>query len=44
MDVVSVYETFLRALEKQLDLKFQAARAELDAAKRLGVLADGAKI
>lgn len=44
MDVVSVYETFLRALEKQLDLTFQAARAELDAAKRLGVLADGAKI
>lgn len=44
MDVVSVYETFLRALEKQLDLKFRAARAELDAAKRLGVLADGAKI
>lgn len=44
MDVVSVYETFLRALERQLDLKFQAARAELDAAKRLGVLADGAKI
>lgn len=44
MDVVSVYETFLRALEKQLDLKFQAAHAELDAAKRLGVLADGAKI
>lgn len=44
MDVVSVYETFLRALERQLDLKFQAARAELDAAKRLGVLADGARI
>ena len=44
MDVVSVYETFLRALEKELDLKFRAARAELDAAKRLGVLADGAKI
>jgi adhesin transport system outer membrane protein len=44
VDVVSVYETFLRALEKQLDLTFQAARAELDAAKRLGVLADGAKI
>ncbi|OSQ50618.1 hypothetical protein MGEO_11500 [Marivita geojedonensis] len=44
MDVVSVYETFLRALEKQLDLTFRAARAELDAAKRLGVLADGAKI
>ena len=44
MDVVSVYETFLRALEKELDLKFRAARAELDAANRLGVLADGAKI
>ena len=44
MDVVSVYETFLRSLEKELDLKFRAARAELDAAKRLGVLADGAKI
>ena len=44
MDVVGVYETFLRALEKELDLKFQAARAELDAAKRLGVLADGARI
>jgi adhesin transport system outer membrane protein len=44
MDVVGVYETFLRALEKQLDLKFRAARAELDAAKRLGVLADGVRI
>ena len=44
MDVVSVYETFLRALEKELTLTFQAARAELDAANRLGVLADGAKI
>ncbi|MFP7674033.1 TolC family protein [Marivita sp. S0852] len=44
MDVVGVYETFLRALEKEIDLKFQAARSELDAAKRLGVLADGAKI
>ena len=44
MDVVGVYETFLRALEKELDLKFRAARAELDAAKRLGVLADGARI
>lgn len=44
MDVVGVYETFLRALEKQLDLKFKAARAELDAARRLGVLADGARI
>ena len=44
MDVVSVYETFLRALEKQLDLKFQAAHAELDAAKRLGVLADGGEV
>ncbi|MFP7571862.1 TolC family protein [Marivita sp. S2033] len=43
-DVVSVYETFLRALEKELDLKFKAARAELDGAKRLGVLADGAAI
>jgi adhesin transport system outer membrane protein len=44
MDVVSVYESFLRALEKQLDLKFQAARAELDAARRLGVLADGGEV
>ncbi|MCK0150786.1 TolC family protein [Marivita sp. S6314] len=44
MDVVGVYETFLRALERELDLTYQAARAELDAAKRLGVLADGAKI
>ncbi|SHH95491.1 outer membrane protein, adhesin transport system [Marivita hallyeonensis] len=44
MDVVGVYETFLRALEKELDLKFRAARAELDAAKRLGILADGARI
>ncbi|MCL3882218.1 TolC family protein [Marivita sp. GX14005] len=44
MDVVGVYETFLRALEKELDLKYRAARARLDAAKRLGVLADGARI
>lgn len=44
MDVVGVYETFLRALEKDLDLTFRSARAELDAALRLGVLADGAGI
>lgn len=44
MDVVGVYETFLRALEKELSLKFEAARAGLDAAKRLGLLADGARI
>ena len=44
MDVVSVYETFLNTLEKALDLKFRAALAELDVAKRLGVLADGARI
>jgi adhesin transport system outer membrane protein len=44
MDVVGVYDTFLRALEKELDLKFRAARAEVTAAKRLGVLADGARI
>lgn len=44
MDVVGVYESFLRALEQELDLKFRAARAQLDAARRLGVLADGARI
>lgn len=44
MDVVGVYETFLRALEKELDLTFRAARAELDAARRLGVLAEGTRI
>lgn len=44
MEVVGVYESFLRALEQELDLKFRAARAQLDAARRLGVLADGARI
>lgn len=44
MDVAGVYETFLRALETEIDLTFRAARAELDAARRLGVLAEGARI
>lgn len=44
MDVVGVYETYAQALEKEIALKYQAARAELELARLKGALADGARI
>lgn len=44
MDVVGVYETYTRALEKEIDLKYKAARAELELARLKGALAEGARI
>lgn len=44
MDVVGTYETFARALETEIDLKYKAARAELDLARLKGALAEGARI
>jgi len=44
MDLVGVYETYSAALEKEIDLKFKAARAELELARLKGALAEGASI
>lgn len=44
MDVVGVYETYAKALETQIELKYKAARAELELARLKGALAEGAKI
>ncbi|MCT4555964.1 MAG: TolC family protein [Pelagimonas sp.] len=44
MDVVGVYETYANALETELELKFKAARAELELARLRGALAEGAQI
>ena len=44
MDVVGVYETYASALESEIDLKFRAARAELELARLQGALAEGARI
>ncbi|MBS0125601.1 TolC family protein [Thetidibacter halocola] len=44
MDVVGVYETHARALETEIDLRFKAARAELELARLRGALAEGARI
>lgn len=44
MDVVGVYEAYARQQEAQADLKFDAARAQLEIARDLGLLADGDKI
>jgi adhesin transport system outer membrane protein len=44
MDVVGVYETYARAVENEIDLKYKAARAELDLARLRGALAEGAQI
>jgi adhesin transport system outer membrane protein len=44
MDVVGVYETYARAVENEIDLKYKAARAELELARLRGALAEGAQI
>jgi adhesin transport system outer membrane protein len=44
MDVVGVYETFAAALETEIELKYKAARAELELARLQGALAEGAQI
>ncbi len=44
MDVVGVYETFASALETEITLKYNAARAELELARLKGALAEGARI
>ena len=42
--MVGVYETYANALETELELKFKAARAELELARLRGALAEGAQI
>lgn len=44
LDVVQVYETFARQQEADITLKYEAALAELELARVLGVLADGEAI
>ncbi|CUH78777.1 TolC family protein [Tropicibacter naphthalenivorans] len=44
MDVVGVYETYAAALETEIQLKYKAARAELELARLRGALAEGARI
>ncbi len=44
MDVVGVYETYARALETEIELKYKAARAALELARLRGALAEGARI
>ncbi|KUF12841.1 hypothetical protein AVJ23_01730 [Pseudoponticoccus marisrubri] len=44
MDVVGVYETYAAALEREIELKYKAARAALELARLQGALAEGAEI
>ncbi len=44
MDVVGVYETYAAATEKEIELKYKAARAALELARLRGALAEGARI
>ncbi|MFD1507821.1 TolC family protein [Lacimonas salitolerans] len=44
MDVVGVYEAYARQQEAQVDLRYDAARAQLEIARDLGLLADGGRI
>lgn len=44
MDVVGVYETYAAALETAIELKYKAARAELELARLRGALAEGARM
>ncbi|KHQ53195.1 TolC family protein [Mameliella alba] len=44
MDVVGVYETYAAALETAIELKYKAARAELELARLRGALAEGAQM
>ena len=44
MDVVGVYETFAARESSAVALKYDLARARLEMARRMGVLADGGDI
>lgn len=44
MDVVGVYETYAAALEKEIELRYKSARAELELGRLRGSLAEGARI
>lgn len=44
MDVVGTYETYASALETEIQLRYKAARAELELARLRGALAEGAAI
>jgi adhesin transport system outer membrane protein len=44
MDVVGVYETYATAVQTEIELKYKAARAELELARLKGGLAEGAQI
>ena len=44
MDLVGTYQTYARALETEIDLKYKLARAELEMARLMGALAEGARI
>jgi len=44
MDLVATYQTYARALETEIDLKYKVARAELEMARLMGALAEGARI
>ncbi len=44
MDVVSVYETYARQQQRAVTLKYKVARLELQIARELGLLADGASM
>ncbi len=44
MDVVGVYETYARQKRSQIGHKYDAARAQLQMARDIGLLADGAEI
>ena len=44
MDVVGVYETYARRQQAQVDLKYDMAKARLEMARLLGLLADGSAI
>lgn len=44
MDVVGVYETYAASLEKEISLRYQAGRAELELARLKGALAEGTRM
>ena len=44
MDVVGVYETYAAGLETTIELKYKAARAELELARLRGALAEGTRM
>jgi outer membrane protein, adhesin transport system len=44
MDLVGTYEIYARAMETEIALKYKVARAELQLARLMGALAEGARI